>query len=606
MGFEINYVKRQNDKLFKDLESNLNVTNCQNYIPIYNNFFKLNDTNYNHINLNNNLYIKRLKNKVDNLTNTYSCELKDISSNNSIIKNVFFKFSPLLDPSKYMTGKYNTENQNLLNVPNFNGDNCHEKTNESNNSAYVDAFFSYLTSKLLHTHGFIHGIDFYGAYVGIKNDFLYDVIDEIDFLVESNFFNKNRNILFSIDETLESKIFEVDTRNCKKRLLINNNNENNEYITLDDIKSLDELDKLFIQDSSTNTDADITEINNDYNETIETGKINKNSSNHSSSFCSSRSSNTNYDDDLEQEKKNNDTDDVSLEIEELDLNDSKDNNSDNNNDNDNDKEWEDVSASDDKSMSESSEEIDVLNATIKKFPVNIISLEKCEDTLDNLINNDELNLSEFTSALMQTIMILITYQRVFKFTHNDLHTNNIMYVNTNEKFIFYKYDNKYYKVPTYGKIYKIIDFGRAIYKFNEKLLCSDSFNKEGDAATQYNFEPFIDDKKPRLEPNYSFDLCRLACSIYDFFEDSEEELEPIKTLITDWCKDDKGRNVLYKNNGEERYPDFKLYKMIARTVHNHVPSAQLEREIFSQYEIAKSKIGKIKLCVDIDGLPKYY
>jgi DNA repair exonuclease SbcCD ATPase subunit len=34
---------------------------------------------------------------------------------------------------------------------------------------------------------------------------------------------------------------------------------------------------------------------------------------------------------------------------------------------------------------------------------------------------------------------------------------------------------------------------------------------------------------------------------------------------------------LYKNNGEERYPDFKLYKMIARCVHKHTPHAQLER-----------------------------
>ena len=36
--------------------------------------------------------------------------------------------------------------------------------------------------------------------------------------------------------------------------------------------------------------------------------------------------------------------------------------------------------------------------------------------------------------------------------------------------------------------------------------------------------------------------------------------------------DDKQRNILYKTNGEERYPDFKLYKMIARTVNSHVPS----------------------------------
>ena len=40
---------------------------------------------------------------------------------------------------------------------------------------------------------------------------------------------------------------------------------------------------------------------------------------------------------------------------------------------------------------------------------------------------------------------------------------------------------------------------------------------------------------------------------------------------------------MYKKNGEERYPDFKLYKMIARTVHNHVPELQLKKPIFAQY-----------------------
>ena len=45
------------------------------------------------------------------------------------------------------------------------------------------------------------------------------------------------------------------------------------------------------------------------------------------------------------------------------------------------------------------------------------------------------------------------------------------------------------------------------------------------------------------------------------------------------------KNILYKKNGEERYPDFKLYKMIARTVHNHTPEAQLTNGSYIfQYE----------------------
>ena len=67
--------------------------------------------------------------------------------------------------------------------------------------------------------------------------------------------------------------------------------------------------------------------------------------------------------------------------------------------------------------------------------------------------------------------------------------------------------------------------------------------------------------------------------------------------------DDKNRNVMYKSNGEERYPDFKLYKMIARTVHKHTPQAQLERPLFNKYLVTRKKIGKKTKFVDIDTMP---
>jgi hypothetical protein len=76
------------------------------------------------------------------------------------------------------------------------------------------------------------------------------------------------------------------------------------------------------------------------------------------------------------------------------------------------------------------------------------------------------------------------------FTHNDLHTNNIMYIETDKEFIYYTHNQIHYKVPTYGRIYKIIDFGRSIYRFKNKMFYSDCFEKHGDANGQYNCEPF--------------------------------------------------------------------------------------------------------------------
>ena len=143
----------------------------------------------------------------------------------------------------------------------------------------------------------------------------------------------------------------------------------------------------------------------------------------------------------------------------------------------------------------------------------------------------------------------------------------------------------------------------AVYPF------STSFN--GDAATQYNTEPYFNDKKPRLEPNPSFDLCRLACSIFDYIIDDFEEMkdiskikDPIKRLIFEWCLDDKGINMLYKTNGVERYPEFKLYKMIARCVHCHTPQAQLERPEFDNFRFS-GEIKNMEDVINIDLIPQH-
>jgi hypothetical protein len=234
-------------------------------------------------------------------------------------------------------------------------------------------------------------------------------------------------------------------------------------------------------------------------------------------------------------------------------------------------------------------------------------LECCKDTLDSYISSKKIKDDEWESIVLQILFTLITYQKVFHFTHNDLHTNNIVYVATEKKYLYYKFNNSHYKVPTFGKIYKIIDFGRAIYRFKNKFICSDSYSEDGDAATQYNCEPYLNENKPRLDPNYSFDLCRLGCSLFDYFIDDLDDIKklksPIKKLMIEWVFDDKNKNILYKNDGSERYPDFKLYKMIARNVHKHTPQNVLKKPLFENYVIAKKKINNPEAIFNIDDLP---
>ena len=60
--------------------------------------------------------------------------------------------------------------------------------------------------------------------------------------------------------------------------------------------------------------------------------------------------------------------------------------------------------------------------------------------------------------------------------------------------------------------------------------------------------------------------------------------DPLHNMIIEWVYDDKNVNILYKKNGEERYPDFKLYKIIAKNVSKHIPEKQLDNICFNEYK----------------------
>ena len=528
---DIEYRKNSNTQLFLNLEKNLDIDNLQNYIPLYNNFFNINENNHNSINLDTKYRLVNISKNKNNLI----AKLND-ENNNELTKDVFIKYSPLLDPIKYMIGKTKIEPENLLNLPNFsNNNNIDKKIVEPNNSAYVDGFFSYLTDKLLRKYNFIHGLEFYGSFLGIKNNFLVNIEDDVDFLNESEFFYKNITKLFKFKSSIHYDMFNINTRTHKKRLHIADNISS---LSLSNIDDFEHLNNIFETNSveSTNEDAKV-----EYETNLETNP----EANDTNSECSSRTSNTNsYSEDIDDEEEEEE---------------------------------------------EEEEDEDEVYVSINQFPVHAICLEKCKTTLDNLIVNSDVSEGEWGSMVMQILFMLITYQKMINLTHNDLHTTNIMYNDTDKEFLYYKYNNKHYKIPTFGRIFKIIDFGRAIYKFRGNVICSDSFYENGDASTQYNFEPFFNKKKPRLEPNFSFDLCRLGCALYDFIveDDDPENLTGIYSIIANWCYDNKDRNILYKTNGEERYPEFKLYKMIVRTVHKHTPQNVIGLSYFNRYLVKK-------------------
>jgi hypothetical protein len=582
----VQYKKPKHDQLFEKLSSHYDITSLQNYIPIYSTIFLLNENNYNKITL-------------DTKQNLSTISMETID------EEIHIKYAPIIDPYRFVMGKYSQfSNEDELfclptlvkSIPKSQATKPIYKINNTNNSAYVDAFFYYLSTKLIEKYNFVNGVQSFGTFIGIKNNFKFRINDDLDYLIGNKYFLKNSNKLFKVDDY--SAIFNEEDDDCSSNRNPKKNkiNISNHSFTECDVMN----DILDISDYAPNTDVvlcqpveesdEMTDVNTNFDDSIniddDADKIECDSDNYEEEY-NSNSSEDNDSDSCDDEKDGSGDGD-----------DEKDGSGDEEED------WE--TESDDVSGDSRNEdkEQDIF-VTLDKFPVAMICIEKCKDTLDTLIETNYFTTNEmWYSMLLQIIMSLIVYQKAFTFTHNDLHTNNVMFVETESEFIEYIYNNKKYRIPTFGKIYKIIDFGRSIYKVNEILICSDSYDIKGDANSQYNFEPFYNSNSTRIIPNPSFDLCRLATSMLDFFLESPTKHPDILNLIEEWCQDDKGRNVLYKNNGEERYPEFKLYKMIARTVHRHIPENQLNRSCFSSF-ITKNK-ENTKYTVNIDRIPAFF
>ena len=626
--FELMYCKPKQPQLFETLEkANTGLRNLQNYIPVYHRFFLLSDSNHNSIGFNH----RYRATSVTASETSKNIVIARLDSESEIVSKtpVFIKYSPLLDPIKYLSGKYDINAPDLLALPQYEHHAMdpttmpvyQKKMHDVNNSSYVDSFFTYLTSQVLHTHGFVHGLDFYGSYLANQDEFTVNVYDDLEYFSTCDFFLKNKDTRFRMDE-LPSEFFKSTHSNESSRKKPNLKLGDGECADLDlELEDLNSNKETFNEVFETPETPPCQTIHVSELETIEalesldslrslddeiddptdTASKKSDSNSDDSDSCSSRSS-ASSDEPLHEVTDHNDAD--------------KDNSSCGS-------DCKDCSGSDECDDDDSDcsgsgsdyEDDEVHNAHIFKFPVHAILMEKCDNTLDSLMyGKNELTEAEWSAALMQVIMSLIAYQHMFAFTHNDLHTNNIMFVKTEKKFLHYLYNGVYYRVPTHGRIMKIIDFGRAIYKYRGQTMCSDSYDRTGDAASQYNCEPYMNPKKPRLDPNPSFDLCRLACSLFDYFvEDIRDDAEYAATLknnrvanvVVEWLKDDKGRNVLYKKNGDERYPDFKLYKMIARTVHGAVPHEQLARPMFSHYTIQRKQINGKPFIMNINALPCY-
>lgn len=515
--------KVNTEKIESSLKDNLKINNFQTYFPILANYFKF--QNFPNSNKNFTLYSKwqivdlktpcEIENKDGYIKHIYKASVKNNYKKQIRQREVFVKINPILEPLAFIQNEYNVDHpQSLSNIHSFL---TTKKINDSNNTAYIDSFASFVLSRMTESGKAPTFPLFYGTFSGISERFKFDITEDYDYIEDDEWFLKGLN----------EGLFEIDVSENECKISSACIHQENEF-----------LDKMLRED--------FNNINDSESESVNSGSEN----------CSLSCESLN-DDDFEINlggKERSDSDSI-----------------------------ETLSIGSNFSI----DSIDRFRyqklCTLKNYPVQIMCIEKFTNTLDNLLENGyDMSLIEWECILFQICFGLSVAQNEFLFVHNDLHSSNIMFENTKLEYLYFCYNNKYYKIKTFGKITKIIDFGRATFKVDNRIYFSDVFKKNGDAEGQYNYPYNNNIANCKIRPNFSFDLSRLSTTILEHFREDS----PVFKLLKSWATDKDGNFLM---NYED---DFNLYKRIAKDVESAVPKQQLEKDIFTKYLVKKSNIPK--------------
>ena len=106
-----------------------------------------------------------------------------------------------------------------------------------NNTSYIDNFFNFLSSQVLHKHKIQHGINFYGSFLGIQKKFHFNAYDDIEYLQESDFFLQNNKVLYEVDESSSHALQDgtIENKNTQSRRPKLNISANNCIIVVDEL-----------------------------------------------------------------------------------------------------------------------------------------------------------------------------------------------------------------------------------------------------------------------------------------------------------------------------------------------------------------------------------
>jgi hypothetical protein len=469
---------------------------------------------------------------------------------------VYEKKIPLIDPFHWM--KYNERPVTPFSWRTQNSSVLHPE-----NQAYIDALGSSLVSKLSVLYNSPHFCKVYGCFRTVVNNFKYNLHEDLEDVRFTNWF-------WDALEANEFKVQVVEKRSCK-------------FLTIDEIKENLKPDDEFLEDSDSDDSGESEESENsgesDSEESEESEDLDAEILLPENTTEKMKSTDLTEIEEFSFDNKSVDSEPLIIKK----------------------KPSKAKSDSTDASDASFSDEYDI-HAELPGMPVVILYSEKCEGTMDELLSDPEyvpINSCEkelrWTSWLFQVIAALCQLQGGLRLTHNDLHTNNVLWKKTDQEFLYYKDSlDRCWKIPTYGRIFTIIDFGRAIFSINNFYCISSDYQDGNNAAGQYNFGPLEDHDEPKILPNKSFDLCRLSSSLLRGLFPTNPSPKPNGKVITKeglwevketeyslfnilwaWLKNDKGANILETQSGREKYPGFDLYIEIAHNVHGAIPALQL-------------------------------
>lgn len=604
-----NFLEESNEFKVKDL---------QTYFPIMNHFMGFYNNIYSHRNYVLNSRYK-LINFLENEGLQISCDkgtenyksykslLFDNFTKKNIEKNIFIKQSPVLDPLTKMMNDYPCENHNL-NLPYSDKywNKFYRKINDTNNATYVDCFFTFLGSKLVENNLCPNFPLYYGSYCGIAKEYEHDISEEFEEYKRNPWFIRGqKNIgdkesLFSLRYINNNDIDSENNSLCSSNIT--------DFENRNDSSQEEEIDSSEISSNVSNENRDYECMSQEYDDLINNIKDKlKNDQ------CEIKYSETSGDNNCNEISSGLESFDVIASLQNSDnlpLIEIQDNL------------LKDIECVEDLQSIEGSVRMSdgkEIYALLKNFPVQLICMEKCEGTLEDIIEEyieeyknikltkNEKDFNNFVkekeymweSYILQICFALSVAQKQYNFTHNDLHSSNIMFVSTEDEFIYYHFENNYFAIPTFGKILKIIDFGRAIYTLRGKEYFSDVFELNNDAGGQYTYPRDRKKFNHIIYPNKSFDLCRLSTSIISDIYPEIPQLKNNGKYLSNIQKETESElfNLLYswlidrENKEITRYEEFELYKMIARKVKNAIPEKQLHKNIFKKFIINKEDIN---------------